>query len=366
MARMLKYGLVLLVILSVFCGSTRCSGEESDSHWLVSPKLLSAGKLEMVWQSKLLMRENESLERLFILGDSICGLSDHNYIASLNRENGNLAFSRSFTPAGLAVLGLELYDDELVSVIGSRLVEIDAKLGTQRSVERLQFGVTCPASRNSSYFYIAGTDGRLHTLRAEDKVQIFEVAAESDSVITSIIADERFVVFSTEAGEVICITANKPRRLWQFDDAADGIVWPMVRDGDSLFFASEDTNVYRLNIAGKLVWKYQTDAVLERGPVVTEEVVYQYVHGKGLAAIDKRSGKELWQLAKGADLLAEADGKAYVITNVGTLVVMDNHELKRLYSINFAGVSRYVANVTDSKIYIAGKDGRIACLKPVE
>jgi outer membrane protein assembly factor BamB len=134
-----------------------------------------------------------------------------------------------------------------------------------------------------------------------------------------------------------------------------------------LFFASEDTNVYRIDIlTGRLIWKYQTAAMLDRGPRVTGEVVYQYVRNKGLTAIDKKSGKFIWELAKGVDLLAEADGKAYVVTNIGTLVVMDNRKAKRLYSVNFAGVSRHVSNVADSKIYIADKAGRIACLKPVE
>ncbi len=99
---------------------------------------------------------------------------------------------------------------------------------------------------------------------------------------------------------------------------------------------------------------------------MTREIVYQYVRDKGLTAIDKRSGKFIWQVPGGVELLAEADGKAYVITKIGTLVVMDNRKAKRLYSVNCAAVSRYVANVADSKIYIADEAGRIACLKPAE
>ena len=43
---------------------------------------------------------------------------------------------------------------------------------------------------------------------------------------------------------------------------------------------------------------------------------------------------------------------------------MDNEQAKHLYTVNFAGVSRYAANVADSKMYIADETGRIACLKP--
>ena len=65
-------------------------------------------------------------------------------------------------------------------------------------------------------------------------------------------------------------------------------------------------------------------------------------------------------------MLAEAGGKAYVITDKKTLVVMDNKKGEELYSVNFAGVSRYAANTVDSKMYIADKDGRVACIKPIE
>jgi outer membrane protein assembly factor BamB len=198
------------------------------------------------------------------------------------------------------------------------------------------------------------------------RILFFEAAAKDDSMISSIVADENFVVFATDSGGVVSTLADKPKRLWSFY-AAEGICGPIVRDGKSLFFASKDTNVYKVNIlTGELVWKYQTAAMLERSPRVSERVVYQYVSGQGLAALDKKNGELIWELAKGADLLTETDGKAYVITNTGKLVVMDNKKGKQRYSVNFAGVSRYASNVADSKIYIADESGRLACLEPVE
>jgi outer membrane protein assembly factor BamB len=227
---------------------------------------------------------------------------------------------------------------------------------------------------------LAGSDGRLRTFRAGDKVKVFEVAAENNPPITSVIADDNSVVFATEAGNVISIAPDEPEKVWQFD-ATGGIVGPIVKDGESLFLASKDTYVYQLDIRKEgfpfrdtmrngartpPVWKYQTEAILDKAPRVTREVVYQYVPNKGLTAINRKSGKFMWQVKNGLDLLAEAEGKAYVFKKEGELVVMDNSSKKRLYSVNFARVSRYAANVADSKIYIADKTGRIACLRPVE
>ena len=369
MPKILSSRLVLFVSVLALCAPAKDVTAKDSSQPLVSSALLEHAKLRLVWQNKLPIKKKESLERLLIVGDRIYALSNRNYMVSLDRESGDVIFSKPVAPAGFAVLGLELYQDELISVIGNKLVEMDLESGQERRTTPLEFGVVCPAARNSSYFYLSGADRRLRALRAENKVQVFEVAAENASMITSIISDEHFVIFGTDAGNVISITPDKPKRLWQFD-ATDTIAGPIVRDGPSLFFANKDTNVYRLDMLSltkaELIWKYQMPGILTRAPRVTWQVVYQYAGGKGLTAIDKRSGEALWSVRQGVDLLADAGDKAYVITDRRTLLVMDNIKLKRLYWVNFAQVSRYAVNTIDSRIYIADERGRVACLEPVE
>jgi outer membrane protein assembly factor BamB len=368
MLKMWRYRFLLPVCLLILCNSAKSMAAEDNSWWLVSPELLKHAKLEIVWQTQLLLEQNERLKDLHILGNRIYAMSNRNYIVSVDREKGGVIFERAFAPLGFRVVGLELYNDELFSIVGSTLIEINLEFGTERGNTPLVFGIVCPAARNSSYFYVSGIDGRIHTLRADDKVQVFEVSADNDSMITSIIADDNFVIFGTEGGNVVSIMPDGPQRLWQFD-AAGSITGRIVRDGDSLFFASKDTNVYRVDIVDtsqrEFVWKYQTEAVLDKAPRVTSEVVYQHVRYKGLEAINRKSGKLMWEVQGGIDLLAETAGKAYVIAK-GKLIVMDNKKAQRLHSVNFAGVSKYTANMADSKIYIANETGRIACLKPIE
>jgi outer membrane protein assembly factor BamB len=366
MLKMLRCRLVLLTSFFIFCVVPKSIATDGSSRHLISRELLKQAELEILWETRLPIKAGESLERLFILGNRIYGLSSENYLVSLNREKGNVIFSRSIAEVGFPVVGLWLYKDGLFSIAGNKLVEINPDTGLERSVMRLEFGVPCPAARNKSYFYIAGTDNRLHTFRSRDKVQVFEAAARSDSEIVSVVADENSAVFATEAGDVISITPDRSKQLWQFN-AAGGIARPMVKDGEALFVASKDTNIYRLNAkTGKFIWKYQMGAMLEKGPQVTDKTVYQYARDEGLSAIDKESGKLLWQLSDGVDLLAEADGKAYVITKTGMLIVMDNKKAKQLCSLDFAAVSRFAGNTTDSKIYIADTTGRIACLQPIK
>jgi len=342
-------------------------GERSrtTSQKIVSPELLKPCNLKIVWENQLPIKPGEKVRRISILGNRIYVLSDRNYMISLNSEKGTPIFSRPLAQAGFTISGWELYNNIIISMIGGKLVELNPDLGTEIRSSYPGFFVVCPAVRNNLYYYLGGTDKRVHCVRAKDNVKIFEAAAGNDSKITSILADDDSVIFATDAGNVICITPDGPKGLWRFN-AAGGVVEPMVRNGRQLFFASRDTNVYRIDTkTGKLEWKCQTDAILETAPRVTATAVYQNLGSRGLMAIDKTTGKKMWQLAEGIDILTEAAGKAYVITNTGMLVVINNKDGKQLYSINAGAVSNWAANTVDSKIYIADDSGRIACIQPI-
>jgi len=371
MTKMVGFRIVLLVIVSALWITNNSFAGNSNSKPLVSTELLKHARLKMLWGNELPIKKNESLDRLLLFGNRLYAVSDRNFVLSLNQKNGKIIFGKTIEPAGLPFTGLELYDNELMYISSnSDLVQINAQSGNVLKTTDIGFVVSCPVARNSSYFYLAGTDNRLHAIHAGNMVQAFEVSAQNESIITSVAAEENFVLFSTAAGNIISIAPDLPRRLWQFD-ASKAIAGPIVKDGMSLFFASKDTNVYRVDIVGlperkRLAWKYQTAAVLEKAPIVTQGIVYQPVYGKGLIAIDRATGVLMWSVPGGIDLLTEAGNKAYVFTNTGKLVVMDNIKAKKLYSANFAGVTKHASNITDDIIYIADNRGRITCLQPVQ
>ncbi len=362
-------GLLVFIVLFVLCTAGRGFGASDGSRRLISPGLLSRAGLEIVWDDELPIENGEKLERLSIIGDKIYALSGRNYLISLGREKGEKVFSKYAAPVGQPVAEPALYGDELVSVHGSKVVEMSEGTGEELRSQSIEYRIMCPAVRNSGYMYLSGGDRRLHVLRQKDKVELFEASAGNDSMISSVIAADSFVIFGTDAGNVVSMLAGEPVRLWQFD-AAGGIAGQVVLDETSLFFACRDTNVYRVDMTGpqavKLAWKSQVAGMPEVTPRVTKTTVYQYVRGKGLTAIDKQGGGRLWSLAEGLELLAESGSKAYIITQDEKLAVMDNRAMTKLYSVNFRGVSRFAHNTVDSKIYVADEGGRIACLQPVE
>ena len=352
--------------------SARAAGTPSaavtpPAEGLISPELLDHARLKPLWQQRLPVKEGESFPLMTLLGDRLYIRSSLNYLWALDRVKGSIVFSRSIAPAGIPMLGLTAYDNRLITVIGNQLVELDQDTGAERRVSDLELSIIAPVVRNNQFFYVSAADRRLHALRAKDLVQIFEVAAEDDSLITTVTADDALVAFGTDAGDLIAIQPNAPRKLWQFK-VPEAISGPVLRDSDAFYFASVDTNVYRIDATSTttstLGWKCQTEAALDCPPVVTAGFVYQYAPGRGLTAIPKQAGKPAWRLPEGVDLLAEVGGQAYVVTKLGTLAVMDNATGHKLYAVNFAPVAYHATNTMDARIYIADKAGRVVCLEP--
>jgi outer membrane protein assembly factor BamB len=338
-----------------------------DSRPIISPALLDHAGLQTTWDQKLPLREGEKFATVTLLGDRLYLRSDRNYLWSLDRVTGAVIFSRSLAPTGIPVLGLTTYENTLISVIGNKLAELDVNTGTERRVSDLKLSIVAPPTRNNRFFYIGAADRRLHVFRADDVVETFSVTADDDSLITTVLADDSLVAFGTDAGDLVGMAPDAPTKLWQFK-APRAVAGAIVRDGGSFYFASTDTEVYRVDVAentgATMIWKHQTEAVLDRAPLVTKDFVYQYAPGRGLTAIAKQSGQAAWSLPEGVDLLAEAGTKAYVITKIHTLAVMDNATGKKLFSVNFAPVTDHAANTTDARIYLVDGVGRVTCLEP--
>ncbi len=336
------------------------------SELLVSPQSLRQADLEIAWSYVVPMQPSERLKSFSILDDRLYAVSGRNYLVSLDRKKTEPIYSWQLAPAAATFCGLKNYDGQIYSIVGADLVALDRRDGTELMRNPVGFGSVCPPARNNYFYYVPGTDRRVHVMRSADMVPVFEVSANDDSDITCITAEDDFVVFATGAGTLAAMLPDKPVRLWQFEAAA-GINAPVSYDGRQFIFSSRDTYVYVIDRSrGELLWKYLTPAILTDAPKVTQRYVYQYIRGHGLLAINRADGALAWRLAEGIDLLAEDGRKVYIMAGQGKLVVMDNKNLKKLYEVEVPGVTKWATNTVDAMIYLADDAGRIACIKPIE
>jgi len=360
----------LLVGISVFsgCKHTEVPPEVRPelTEPLILPKTLNQIDLEVSFSRAAPLSIREHLRDFMIIQDRLYAVSDRNYLMSLDAERAEPVYAWKLAPDAFKIFGLKIYDDTLYSIITTDLVVMDPKEGIRKISKRLGFGPICSPVRNSSFFYVAGTDQRIHALRASDLVQVFAASANDNTDITCVTADENVVIFVTAAGTMIAMLADEPVQLWKFNTQST-INEPIVRNSEQVIFSGKDANVYVIDErSGKLIWKYLTSALLTEAPVVTQRYVYQRVNGKGLLAIDRASGKLAWKVPNGVAMLSENGRKVYVMTSDRSLVVMDTKKMKKVGQVELPQVDRWISNVSDEKIYLADKFGRIICIKPKE
>ena len=358
---------ILVVFLVAGCAGVAggASVREANAGAMpVSPSLLKEAGLQAGWQINLPLKETERVERMFVFDKYLYVLSDQNYLFCIDRTKGSIRFCLELAGPGLKVHEPQYYAGRLLFTVGTRIFILDPTAGAVKESRRLVNigrGAVCGAQRNAGHIFVAGLDKRLHAIVAGEYWQEFMVTADNDSLINSIVVNDEFVVFSTSVGNIVMTSSQKAKRLWQ-RDIPGRINAPIVRDGRWLYVGSENTKLYKLDItSGRSGWEtaFQAGALLADSVTVGRRAVYQYAGNNGLYAIDKDSGKMLWQVSEGLGLLAEKDETAYVFAKPGVLAVMDNETGRELYSVNFAGVTRYAANTTDSTIYVSDDKGRV-------
>jgi outer membrane protein assembly factor BamB len=333
---------------------------------LVSPDSLRQADLEIAFSYVVPVQSPEKLKFFDIIDSRLYTVTGHNYLVSLDRKNVNPVYAWQLAPPAAVFIGLKKYDEQLYSIVGAGLVSLDPQDGKRLLNQPLGFGPVCAPARNKNFYYVPGTDRRVHVMNASGMVHVFDVSANDNGAVVWVGAEDNFVAFATDAGTLAAMTPDKPDQLWRFE-AADAINAPVDYDGSRFIFSSEDAYVYALGRnRGQLLWKYLTPALLTRAPRVTQNYVYQYVDQRGLLAIYKANGELAWRLPEGIDLLAENGSKVYIMAKHNKLIVFDNKKQAVFCEVDIPAVTKWTSNTVDARIYLADDTGRIACIKPIE
>ncbi|HEV7300443.1 MAG TPA: PQQ-binding-like beta-propeller repeat protein [Tepidisphaeraceae bacterium] len=156
-------------------------------------------------------------------------------------------------------------------------------------------------------------------------------------------------------------------------ETAGSIVGDLAADTGTtgnVYVASTDTKLYALAAtSGQLRWQYYAGAALTTGPTVTAEMLYQFVPGTGLVAIDKNNGDAIraarWAIIDATKLVAEDAQLAYVLGTGNKVYGVDKKTGKVRFVSTRDDLSVFAENTTDGTVYAATPGGEIIAATPV-
>lgn len=357
--------------LMLLCLSTMVSAagkkieiREPQTAELVSHTLIRQAGWTPNWQLNLPVKTNEQIDRVFIDGAYLYALTDTNVLFCMDREKGKTLYAVTLCQPELPLCSPIFYQGRLGFIAGSEFHVFDPSNGVVDAAEAIdQVGniFSCGVSRNTDYIYITGSDRRLHAISVDGYWQAFMASADNDSPINSVKATDTIVIFSSQAGNVVGMNPREAQKYWQFDITGE-IKAPLAIDEKYVYVAGMDAKLFKLGKqSGTMAWDlpFHSGAPLRDEPVLGAKAVYVYNDLNGLYAVDKATGKSIWNLATGRDAICEAENKAFVFARPGVLKVMDNTTGDELYSVNFSEVERYAINTVDSVMYLGDASGRL-------
>ncbi|MFI4912753.1 MAG: PQQ-binding-like beta-propeller repeat protein [Sedimentisphaeraceae bacterium JB056] len=361
MRKFLVLGMLVSAVIIGGCSGTKKNIIAKDAGVdIIAPGLLSGAGLKLDWQNDLPLASNEKINHLIVAEKFVYVITDLNTVFCFERFEGKLRFIKQFARPSLPMMRPKEYEGALYTVVGDELWRLDPQTSSVKMVQKLVNSAVCPVVFTDDYIYVSGLDNRISCYDREGNWLKYQITADNDSKITSLIVEDEFMWFATEKGNIYNASAYEPTKYWAFNTTAK-IVGDIVKDDKYLYISSLDTMVYKLSsVSGTLMWKAPLGSSLLKNPIVYDDYVYQQSSRNGLYALDTETGDVVWQEPEGVAFVARNGDDVYVCTEGELLSIMNNRTGKSEFKINFAPVDICGRNIYDDNIYVLSEEGKLA------
>jgi hypothetical protein len=370
-----KYSLAIVIL-----GLTgACAQPQEFKHNAVA--VLPMGSLERAWFVDL-DTKSDPVVRVDVRDKFVYIYTASKRVICYDRKAGTPQFSMQVKSPDVNLRPLVELKDRLVFPNATTLEVFDLKGVFDKSIplDRPLQSNGC-GENEMVYFGSAGPHGGLveaYDVSAPYAPRKWEFLTHDGENVSAGTAVYGGVIYSgSEGGEIDAVTVQRAQ-IWDTDHGNFLVYGPVTADLKTdeagLYIASRDTNLYCVNrTTGKLKWQYFAGTPLVDSPVTTNDTVYQYVPGKGLAAIDKILGafnrSPRWIHPTATQFLAQDEKYAYLADpreNGYAIIAVDKQTMKQAFESDHKDFTVLGTNHgKDDLIYAGYGDGKIFALKPV-
>ncbi len=323
-------------------------------------------------------QKNGTVDRLFLRDPYIFAYTDKGTVYIVNRSDGSIV-SIADVPHGRDQLRAPVVLRDRIVFPTTVNFEVYDRTGNYIGPKTLSYSIRSNAVGSGSAVYV-GADfrngGRVVkadiTRKFPDHVWELMFGRTSVSAAPALFGDTIYA--AAEDGEVTAVDNETRNPLWPINDGIfrmhGAVVADLVVDDSGLYIASEDETLVCLNRqTGKVKWQYTAGTPLDTSPIVTKDLVLQYVPGTGLVVIDKRQGefnrKPLWVASDVNQFLAEDEHYVYGRRADNAILAMDKKDGHAAFISRRRDFAEFAPNIQNGIIYTVTKHGRIMAIKPV-
>ncbi len=352
---------------------------------------LKQGSFQSGWSVDLNLAKGDSITRVDVRDQLVYIYSAKKRVTAYDRKSGKLKFGMDVPSPVDTLMPLVELPDMLVFPNSTEL-EVFTKDGFFKKSVPLPSPLRSNAAGEGTtvFFGAAGARGGLveaYDLARPYAPQKWEYLTYDTQPVTAGPAVSTGIIYSgSEGGEVDAVSTNESRaQVWNTDHgsflAAGAITADLQVDDSGLYIASHDSKMYCVNkTTGKLKWQYFASAPLYDSPVLTSDTVYQFVPGKGMAALDKNTGaydrSPKWIYPTATQFLSQDEKYAYLLEprtdadkpELGTanvIIAVDKQTGVKAFESKRTDFTVFGVNRKDGAIFAAFADGRVMTILPV-
>jgi hypothetical protein len=368
----MKQLLSLLIGLTLIGG---CAARDGETGPREPGEIRSQGFVEQ-WRAPLAMEGNEVMERGFLIDGTLYLYTSENRVFAIEASGGQLRYSNDVARATTRVRPPLVQANRVLFPTRSTL-EIYSTAGRQLGSVPLGHSIRSPGVGSGNIVYvgldypIGGRVAKIDITRPYAHT-VWELMTDGGLSAAPAMYEE-IVYFGSEGGTVYAVNAAR-NPVWSTPGnvfRTDGPILADVKaDETGVYVASTDTKLYCIDrLSGRIRWQYFAGSPLRDAPVLTDDTVYQFVQGKGLAALDKTTGaytrQPRWVVRDARQLLSQDQTHAYVSMRDGSIAAVDRASGEVRFRSERRGFDVFVTNTRDAMVYVARRDGTVTAVRPV-
>ena len=385
---------LLLVSVSLLAGCEPPVYREGATD-ILQGNVLSKVDLRMYWERTIPLPTGEQVDRTWILGDKFYCLTDGDTLICVNARVGTTLWSQELTVGQEQVFAPVHVDDmrlplkvgnlqtidtapnmasfpqfnAVVISTTTRLWVIDRDKGTvYRNIVSDGFTPQVQGVCDTERFYTVNSRRQVCGVKLLQGLPFWQKSVKQELIKAPLAMAPGYVLAATMDGSVQCYVADDlGTKTWR-KKLHGGVRESLVADERGVFLAADDRMIYGLTASrGRPRWDPLSMVSDPEGPMLLgEQTLFQYAGAQGgLYAVDIANGQLRWRAPKAKTVLAILDQKVYLKDRSSTLQVRDEMTGKVLHTISLADFELYPNNVNTPAIYMASRNGRIACLRHV-
>ncbi len=300
-------------------------------------------------------------------------------VTAIDAETGKTMWSRMFGSPDRATLPVKTNDEMVFLASGMKLYAIHKASGEPLWTVDLPHHPSTSPEVDETHIYIGTVEGSVYAYDLSELNRLFQerllpnyihqarlwrYQAPSE-IVSPPVSNGEAVVFASFSGLLYSVSTSDRSLYYQFETAdREPIRVPMGRSNQTVFVASDDANVFALDmINGARRWVFTAGEPIRLQPRVVGNHVFVTAGRRGTFCLRTTTGFEQWHQVRAREFLAATPDIVYASDKVQNLLILDREDGSIRGILPYRTLPIRVNNERTDRLYLATKGGLVVCIR---